>query len=821
MTRKLWSGLWFAILLAGLSTMGLRAADAPAAPGKPVRLLAVAPAEQPAGTSLEVRASGPFTFTSYQPHERHLIVDLAGVVSDASAQQQAGSLPWLSEYRLLPFRNADGRQVLRLDVSLSRACTVELAQLTPSALTLSCPGSGSPRAEASAAVPSQPSGAAPVAESAPPASGRPAWVRRVIVHQKAEAVIVDVVASAALDYETLKLENPPRLVLDLPQSILVARRRKISVDQPPVLGIRVAQFKADPPITRLVVDLTRMIAYQVDTTPQGLRLVLSEALSAESMPAARELQPAAPVAVASGPESEVATAPPQSLLAAAEPAPTVAATADEASPNQAEAKPQPVLLASLAPTVVSLPPAAVAESVALVPAVIRPGPTTAVPAMASLATRALRQAPSGEGAEPAMAYTGEPISVNLKDVDLKDFFRLIHEISGLNIVLDPKVGGTVTLALLDVPWDQVLDLVLKNNGLGSTLEGNVLRIATLETLRKEQQDLASLAKAREEVVEPITVTRQLSYAKAADLEPTLKQFLSDRGELIRDDRTNTLIIRDIPEIIPQLDSLIQQLDRKSLQVEIEARVVSASRAFTREIGSQFAFSASRFRVDGTPQNIVGGDLGPSPLSTTALLPPLIAGGTDAQQPLNTSLRAVETTSTLLFGHRSPAFALDIILSAAENRQIAKVLSRPRVITQNNVQALVLQGTRIPVQTVVNNTITTQFIDVALKLEVTPQITAEGTVFLDINIENTAIDTGIARINGIPALRTQQETTQVLVSDGGTVVIGGVMITESSTSIDQVPILGSIPVIGYLFKRSRVTTGTQELLFFITPRILPS
>ncbi len=820
MTRKLWSGLWFAILLAGLSTMGLRAADAPAAPGNPVRLLAVAPAEQSAGTSLEVRASGPFTFTSYQPHERHLIVDLAGVVSDASAQQQAGSLPWLSEYRLLPFRNAAGRQVLRLDVSLSRACTVELAQLTPSALTLSCPGSASPRTEAPVAVPSQPSGAAPVAESAPPVSGRPAWVRRVIVHQKAGAVIVDVVASAALGYETMKLENPPRLVLDLPQSILVARRRKISVDEPPVLGIRVAQFKADPPITRLVVDLTRMIAYQVDTTSQGLRLVLSEALSAESMPA-RELQPAAPVAVASEPESKVAVATPQSLLAAAEPAPTVAATADEASPNQAEAKPQPVLLASLAPTVVSLPPAAVAESVAPAPAVTRPEPTTAAPAMASLATRALQQAPSGEGAGSATVYTGEPISVNLKDVDLKDFFRLIHEISGLNIVLDPNVSGTVTLALLDVPWDQVLDLVLKNNGLGSTLEGNVLRIATLETLKKEQQDLASLAKAREDVVEPITVTRQLSYAKAENLEPTLKQFLSDRGELIRDDRTNTLIIRDIPEIIPQLDGLIQQLDRKSLQVEIEARVVSASRAFTREIGSQFAFSASRFRADGTPQNIVGGDLGPSPLSTTSFLPPLIAAGTDGQQPLNTSLRAVETTSTLLFGHRSPAFALDIILSAAENRQIAKVLSRPRVITQNNIPALVLQGTRIPVQTVVNNTITTQFIDVALKLEVTPQITAEGTVFLDINIENTAIDTGIARINGIPALRTQQETTQVLVTDGGTVVIGGVMITESSTSIDQVPILGSIPVIGYLFKRSRVTTGTQELLFFITPRILPS
>jgi type IV pilus assembly protein PilQ len=181
---------------------------------------------------------------------------------------------------------------------------------------------------------------------------------------------------------------------------------------------------------------------------------------------------------------------------------------------------------------------------------------------------------------------------------------------------------------------------------------------------------------------------------------------------------------------------------------------------------------------------------------------------------------VAATSGFLFGHRSPNFALDVILQAAESRDIAKVLSKPRIITQNNVRAEVKQGTRIPVQTVVNNTISTQFIDVVLKLEVKPQITAEGTVFLDIDIENTAIDEGIARINGIPALATQATTTQVLIADGGTVVVGGVMITTNATNVSQVPLLGSIPVLGHLFKSTVVSTDTRELLFFITPRILP-
>ncbi len=187
-------------------------------------------------------------------------------------------------------------------------------------------------------------------------------------------------------------------------------------------------------------------------------------------------------------------------------------------------------------------------------------------------------------------YTGEPISVNLKDVDLKDFFRLIHEISGLNIVLDPNVRGNVTLVLDDVPWDQALDIVLKNNALDRELQGNVLRIAATDTLRKEAVDRRAQSEAVALAVDRQTITRFLSYAKAKEIVPTIKRFLTARGDVISDERTNALIISDIPSVLPNLDRLISQLDRKSQEVEIEVRVVSATRSFSRDLGVQLGFN---------------------------------------------------------------------------------------------------------------------------------------------------------------------------------------------------------------------------------------
>jgi type IV pilus assembly protein PilQ len=419
-------------------------------------------------------------------------------------------------------------------------------------------------------------------------------------------------------------------------------------------------------------------------------------------------------------------------------------------------------------------------------------------------------------AAPAGKYTGEPISVNLKDVDLKDFFRLIHEISGLNVVLDPAVKGTLTIVLDEVPWDQALDIVMQNNSLDKQLNGNVLRIATRATMKSEAESQRDLEKAQAEATPPVTTTRVLSYAKASTMSATLKKFLSSRGDILFDDRSNQIIIRDIPSTFPVIDNLIRQLDRKSQQVEIEARVVSASRSFALDIGTQLAFAGQT----SSGRSWLSGDstVGTSNVSTTP--PPLVTTAGTSSLPLNTNFPAVAPTSGIFLGHRSPNFAVDLFITAAEAKGVGKLLSKPKITTQNNEKSTIKQGTKIPIQTTINNTISVQYIDAVLRLEVTPQITAEGTVFMDVLVENTQIDAGIPRVQGIPALDTESAETKVTVADGGTVVIGGIIVSTQRTDIQQVPLVGSLPLIGHLFKRTSVSTTSQELLFFLTPRILP-
>jgi type IV pilus assembly protein PilQ len=185
-----------------------------------------------------------------------------------------------------------------------------------------------------------------------------------------------------------------------------------------------------------------------------------------------------------------------------------------------------------------------------------------------------------------------------------------------------------------------------------------------------------------------------------------------------------------------------------------------------------------------------------------------------------NLGAGVPTSGLFLGHRSPNFAVDFFISAAEAKGVGKLLSKPRVVTQNNEKAIIKQGQKIPIQTTINNTISVQFIDAVLKLEVTPQITAEGTVFMDVLVENTQINQGIPRIQGVPALDTESEETKILVADGGTVVVGGIIVSSQNVTTTEVPLLGSLPLIGHLFKRNNISISSQELLFFLTPRIIP-
>ena len=634
-----------------------------------------------------------------------------------------------------------------------------------------------------------------------------AVISSVAITQAPEHSAVRVEGEGKLEVRAARMQHPDRLVLDFVGARLAVHKTVIPGVAAPVVDVRLGQFQPD--VARVVVDLTAPTSYYVSR--DGSAVVISFSTSkATPMGVSQKatLTTAAPEETSQKP-AEVST------HATQIPAPRFALPGELTQPSS-------VALASFSeksgPAHTEASPQQAAQQAV----------QQANAAATTLATTAAQSAPSQTS---SARYTGEPISVNLKDVDLRDFFRLIHEISGLNVVLDPAVKGSLTIVLDEVPWDQALDIVLQNNGLDKQLSGNVLRIATRATLKAEAETQRDLQKAQAEAVDPVTVTRVLSYAKAATLKETLKKFLSPRGDILSDDRSNTLIIRDIPSVIPTIDNLRSQLDRKSQQVEIEARVVSASRSFAQDIGTQLAFATS------TGNNIFGGNqaVGTSPIfrpfipgvSTSPALtsgqPPVANGNTqasDVAMPLVTNLGAGTPTSGMSYVFTSANFALDFMISAAESKGVGKLLSKPKVITQNNERATVKQGTKIPIQTTINNTISVQYIDAVLKLEVTPQITAEGTIFMDVVVENTQIDQGIPRIQGVPALDTQAAETKVTVADGGTVVIGGVIISSQRVDISEVPIVGNLPLIGNLFKRRNINTSSQELLFFLTPRILP-
>ena len=639
----------------------------------------------------------------------------------------------------------------------------------------------------------------------PGATSTAAVISSVAITQEPQRAAIRVEGAGRLDVHASRMQNPERLVLDFTGAKMTVRQSSIPGVSAPVRGVRMGQFRPD--VARVVIDLTVAAPYQIGHDGEAVVVYFA---TDQAQP---EVVPATQITSAVPEQTKKA-------ISFKAPAPRV---------NEHLSKPENVAAPRFAlPRQLTQP---TTELAALAgknePAKPEPAQQAAQQANAAANTMAAGQSSASLVTNQPGRYTGEPISVNLKDVDLKDFFRLIHEISGLNVVLDPNVKGTLTIVLDEVPWDQALDIVLQNNGLDKQFSGNVLRVAPRDTLNKEAETMRDLEKAQAEAVAPVTVTRVLSYAKAATMKDTLKKFLSPRGDILSDDRSNQLIVRDIPSVIPTIDNLIRQLDRKSQQVEIEARVISASRSFAQDIGVQWGFAGSttsgRSVYSGNPA------VGVSPIVTGSGLPqpPLTTlpntgsgGGSTAGIPYNVNLGAGVPTSGLGFIHRSPNFALDLFISASEAKGVGKLLSRPKVITQNNEKATVKQGTKIPIQTTINNTISVQYIDAVLKLEVTPQITAEGTVFMDVLVENTQIDNGIPRVQGIPALDTQSAETKVLVADGGTVVIGGIIISQQRTDITETPILGSMPLIGHLFKRTNVTVQSQELLFFLTPRIIP-
>ncbi len=428
---------------------------------------------------------------------------------------------------------------------------------------------------------------------------------------------------------------------------------------------------------------------------------------------------------------------------------------------------------------------------------------------------------SDEGApQQRRNYVGKRVSFEFKDIDIHNLLRIIAEISKKNIVVADDVAGKITVRLRNVPWDQALDLVLRSKSLGKEEFGNIIRVAPLATLETEAKARKERQKARDDSA-PLSVTLiPVNYATAAEMAARVKEVLSARGNVTVDTRTNTLIVRDLPENVGKVRSLVSSLDLQTPQVLIEARIVEASTSFRREVGIQWGGQGLMSSTLGNPTGltfpssvgIIGGasqagSIGNPTASNYAVSLPV--GVTDGSGG----------ALGMVFGSAGGAVQLNLRLSALEAQGAVKTISAPKVTTLDNATARISQGVSIPFSQVSAAGANTQFIEARLSLEVTPHITQDSSVLMAIRAENNQPDPSNTGANGQPGISRKEATTNVLVKDGETTVIGGIYVRTGSTDQAGLPILSKIPVLGFFFRNSRERETKNELLIFITPRIL--
>ena len=877
------------------------------------------------GARLVLSGNAPLLYTAYDPHPNMLVVDLPNVAPGQGFVSPVASGGLVQSIRIEPISEL-GKSITRVTVAYREGARYDirsagdglaLAFEVPSVADAASasmraaddksdegPAASTAAAEKLASAPAPSvvyeelrSGAATAATAAPVRGERAHALEEVVVDVSGGLVSIRLLGDGVFQPKDFLLDNPPRVVVDLPGVKNEVRRRTIPVKGGLVSRVRVAQFHGEPDlVTRVVVDLARPMPHVIRTDGERLAVLVGEGATAvaEAVPektpveprriAQAEPAPAAPqenvkpaavaektVEIAPATEAPAQVAPSRTTVVEVQPAPPAHASpapaaqpevkiaaktpempvespATAAAPASSEPKPAepvavvvaqagPVPVPAAPPAAPAAPPAKKAASTAkLLPGVRKaqrsPAAATAsaekaVPqkskaalskkddALFEAAAAVLAEQESGKPADQQATantdqsrtlaesqgqFTGEPISLDLKDADIKDVFRTISQLTGLNIVIDPEVRGTVTVQLEDVPWDQALDLILKQNSLGYVLENNIMRIATSAKLQAEQGDRARLADARQAAEPTRTVIKKLSYARAGEVTGTIKSVMSRRGDIVIDARTNTLIIKEIATYLPAVLQLIENLDTATPQVMIEARIVETTKSLGRSLGINWGFGGNSDVAHG---------------NTTGLIFPNTVGGT-----FRVPLDAGPTVGAIRLANILNTFTLDIALTAAENQGLLKIISSPKVSALTNTAASIQSGTQIPVQTNVNNTTTVIYVDATLKLTVTPQITAEGTVLLDVDVSKRepAVALNLALGANVP-ITVRQYKGQILVRDGGTTVIGGIFQLNDQDQNNMIPGLWKIPIFGNLFRNKTRTEKHDELLIFITPRIL--
>jgi len=618
------------------------------------------------------------------------------------------------------------------------------------------------------------------------------YLRRIDVSESNDKIDITAKLSDKAIPNVFALNNPSRLVVDLYNTLHSQESLNYSINKLGVKKIRTSQFQISNPytITRMVFDLTEPKFYSLTSKKNELVVSFYKDMSFPS-------------------SSKIAVS-------------TIKNIETNSSPNEVE---QPVKNESkpvkkAVPTKIKTPvenkktkEKSLSKNVNIpkLPASTNTNSVQDVSQKKQFVPKTI--------AETEEKYSGQLISPRFKDADIRDVILSIGHFVQLNIVFDPEVRGTVTCDFTDVPWDQFIDIILKQNKLGKTIEGNVLRIGPIGVLTREQEEQRKL-KESQELAGPLVVkTFRLSYSKASDVQTLIGSKISERGEIIVDERTNTLIISEVKDKIDILERLINVFDTATPQVSIEARIVEATSTFIRNLGVQWGWRGVADPFYGNQTSL---QFPNKILSDGALIPQGIVtkgiGGPLGGYAINLPAPAFSTAVGLSLSNILDTFSLDVAISALETSGEGRIISSPKVTTQNNQPAEIIQGRQIPVQTVANFTVTTRYVNAALELKATPQITAEGTIIMTIEIQNNAADFANL-VNGIPPITTQSAKTTVMIPDGGTTVIGGIYRTEDSITRERVPFLHKIPILGNLFRSFARTKQNRELLIFITPRII--
>lgn len=403
-------------------------------------------------------------------------------------------------------------------------------------------------------------------------------------------------------------------------------------------------------------------------------------------------------------------------------------------------------------------------------------------------------------------YVGRRISLDFKDVEVADVLRLIAEVSDLNVIAGDEVKGQVTIRLVDVPWDQALDVILLTKGLGFVRIGNVLRIAAADVISQEEELRLQERRAKEKLEDLVVKLQPVNYADVKDISKMVGQLLTPRGSVNVDNRTNTLILKDIASVIDEATALVKAVDTMTPQVMIEAKIVEANLDFSREFGSVWSFGTNPL----TQSTLGGRDW----LFTDG------ANGNGNNVAFGNGITSFPNSvaniaSTVL----DDKFNIEAQLQAAEVNGDGKVISSPRIVTLDNSEAKIEQGVSIPFQTFENGDAQLEFVDAVLQLKTTPHITSDKSIIMEIHVSRNAPDDSVFTLTGSPAIAKNQVETETLVKDGQTLVLGGIYVVDKSERQSRVPYLHKVPFLGNAFKSHEYSDSRKELLIFVTPRIV--